>query len=150
MVNVNAALWSNPTDEIVELADHIPTGTRLVSLNEIDHRFAYYYREPIDQIAWPQTVSDIPSNVDYFLFVRHWNDTTEMHFAGRGRTVYTTPGTLPFEWQEVATVCPDRQVNTPTATTVVLGRVVRPLRAMVSDVSKPQSVIARRPTTAFK
>jgi 4-amino-4-deoxy-L-arabinose transferase-like glycosyltransferase len=150
LLNIDAARWSNPTSAIAELTEHIPAGTRLVSLNEIEHRFAYYYRSPIAQLPWPQTVNDIPTNVDYFLFMRHWNDTAEMHAAGRGRTSYTTAGTLPFEWQELATVCTDRQTDTPTATSVVLGKVIRPLRAAVSDASKRQNAIARRPTTSFK
>ncbi len=144
MLNINSARWHDPTAAIADFATHIPDGSRLVSLNEIEHRFAYYYGTPIPQIAWPKTVDDLPPNIDYFCFVRHWNDTAEAHFTGRGRTWRTIAGTLPFEWEEIVAISPDRQPNTPTALSVVLGRVIRPLRATVSDTSKPQRVIARR------
>jgi 4-amino-4-deoxy-L-arabinose transferase-like glycosyltransferase len=150
MVNVDAARWSDPTSAIAELKDRIPAGIQLASLAEIEHRFAYYYGAPIAQIPWPVTVNDVPAELDYFVFMRHWDDTAERHVSGRGRSYYITAGTLPFEWEEIASFCSDRKIDTPTATSVVLGRVIRPLRAAVSDVSKPQSAIARRSTTAIK
>jgi hypothetical protein len=150
MVNVNAARWSDPTSAIAELKEQVPPGTRLASLAEIEHRFAYYYGEPIAQIPWPATAHDVPADLDYFVFMRHWDDTAERRVSGRGRSYYITSGTLPFEWEEIASFCSDRKTDTPTATSVVLGRVIRPLRAAVSDVSKPQRKIARLPTTVVK
>ncbi len=144
MVNVNIARWSNPTSAIAELEERIPPGTRLASLTEIEHRFAYYYGKPIVQLPWPETVSDIPADVDYFVFVRHWDDTPQSHLAGRGRACYHTASTLPFEWEEMASLCSDRQVNAATATSVVLGRVIRPIRSAISDVTKSQDRIAGR------
>ncbi len=145
LMNVNAVRWNDPTGAVAELAGQLPPGARLVSFTAIEHRFAYYYRRPIAEIPWPQTLVDLPADVDYFCFVRHWNDTAQLHIAGRGRSSYLTPGTLPFEWEEVMAICPDRQTETPTARSIVLGRVVRPLRAAVSDVSKPQRKTARYP-----
>ncbi|HEX4412259.1 MAG TPA: glycosyltransferase family 39 protein, partial [Lacipirellulaceae bacterium] len=142
MLNYYAVLWSDPTSSVSELAAHLPEGAQLVSLTEIEHRFAYYYGAPITQLPWPMTADDLPANVDYFCFMRHWNDTPESHIAGRGRTAYRTPGTLPFAWEEVMAFCPDRQTDTPTATSLVLGRVIRPIRAEVSDISKPQNKVA--------
>ena len=78
MLNINAARWSNPASAIAELVDRIPPGTRLASLTEIEHRFAYYYGKPIAQLPWPQTVKDVPDNLDYFLFMRHWDDTARI------------------------------------------------------------------------
>ncbi|HEX4412025.1 MAG TPA: glycosyltransferase family 39 protein [Lacipirellulaceae bacterium] len=145
LLNINSARWNNPSAAVAEMAAHIPPGAPLSSLTEIEHRFAYYYGKPIAQLPWPQTVDDVPEDMDYFVFVRHWDDTARWHLAGRGRSYYNTPGTLPFEWEEITSLCPDRQPNTPTATFVVLGRVVRPLHVAVSDVSKPQTRIARQP-----
>ena len=100
MVNVNAALWNDPTAVVAELANQVPADARLVSFTPIDHRFAYYYRAPITELDWPRTPGDLPPNVDYFCFMRQWGDTAEARTAGRGRTSYKTPGTLPFAWEE--------------------------------------------------
>jgi hypothetical protein len=148
MLNINAARWYDPTAAIADFATHIPDGSRLVSLNEIEHRFAYFYGIPIPQIAWPRTIDDLPPNVNYFCFMRHWNDTAEAHATGRGRKWRTIAGTLPFEWEEIAALSPDRAPDKRTATSVVLGRVIRPLRATVSDTSKPQRSVASRSTDA--
>ncbi len=144
MLNVNSARWYDPTAAIADFASQVPDGSRLVSLNEIEHRFAYFYGTPIPQIAWPKTVDELPPDVNYFCFVRHWNDSAEAHATGRGRTWRTIAGTLPFEWEEIAAISPDRAPGKRTATSVVLGRVIRPLRATVSDTSKPQRAIANR------
>lgn len=151
VINMHIADWNDPTDEIHALANHIPPGTRIVSLTAIDHRFAYFYPGDIDEVPWPTTVSELPAGVDYFCFMRHVTDTADARLAGRGRTSYTTPGTLPFAWKELAAICTDRQANTPTATSVVLGRVIRPLRAELSDATKPQSTtLAQQPNPARK
>ena len=146
MTNVNAARWNDPTAVVAEFANQMPADSRLVSLTAIDHRFAYFYRAPITELDWPRTPGDLPPNVDYFCFMRQWGDTAEARTAGRGRTSYKTPGTLPFAWEELSAICTDRQTDTPTATNVVLGRVVRPLRAQVTDATVPQNATARQPS----
>jgi len=145
LVNVNAALWNDPTAVVAELANQVPADARLVSFTAIDHRFAYFYRAPITELDWPRTPGDLPTNVHYFCFMRQWGDTAEARTAGRGRISHNTPGTLPFAWEEVLAICTDRQTDTPTATTVVLGRVIRPLRAQVTDATVPQNATARQP-----
>jgi 4-amino-4-deoxy-L-arabinose transferase-like glycosyltransferase len=147
MMNVNAALWNDPTAVIARLANQLPAESRLVSLSAIDHRFAYYYRAPITELPWPRTLRDVPPDVDYFCFMRHYGDTAQQRAAGRGRTACATPGTLPFAWEEVLAICTDRQTETPTATSVVLGRVVRPLRAQVTDATVPQVATAQPPAS---
>jgi 4-amino-4-deoxy-L-arabinose transferase-like glycosyltransferase len=144
MLNINSARWYDPTAAIADIASQVPNGSQLVSLNEIEHRFAYYYGTPIPQIAWPKTVDELPPNVNYFCFMRHWNDSAEAHATGRGRSWRTIAGTLPFEWEEIVAISPDRVPDKRTATSVVLGRVIRPVRAAVSDTSKPQQAIADR------
>jgi hypothetical protein len=81
-------------------------------------------------------VSDIPVDLEYFCFMRQPGDTAESRAAGRGRSWYKTPGTLPCEWQEITSVCVERQVyEGETPRRVVIGRVVRPLKVAISDVS---------------
>jgi hypothetical protein len=139
MVNSSAARWSDPTAAVAGLANHIPADEQLVSLTAIDHRFAYYYGQPIPELGWPTTVANLRPDVAYFCFMRCPGDTAAARAAGRGRSPYCTPGTLPFAWEEVAVICTDRQPKSPTATSVVLGRVVRPIRAEVSDATKPRA-----------
>ena len=150
MVNVNASRWYDPTNFIAEIKTLLPADASLVSLTPIDHRFAYYYRTPITELDWPRTPSDLPPNVDYFCFMRHVTDTAESRMAGRGRTWLASPGTLPFAWEELRATSVDRNIITKTATIVVLGRVVRPLRGSVGRYgpAAANSVVRRSPDPA--
>ena len=141
LVNVNVARWIDPTDEIAELKDRLPPGTNLASFSPVEHRFAYYFGDPIAELDWPRSDADISPSLTYFCFMRQPGDTAESRAAGRGRTWYKTPGTLPVEWEEIASVCVERQVYIgEPPRTVVLGRIVRPLKAAVSDVTvQPKS-----------
>jgi hypothetical protein len=143
MTNVNAARWNDPTMAIAEFRSQLSASSRLVSLSPIDHRFAYFYETPIDELDWPLSIADLPPDVHYFCFMRHAGDTAEGRAAGRGRTWTTTPGTLPFAWEEMASICAERKVK-PDAPRVVLARVIRPLRAEISDVTVPRKETARR------
>lgn len=142
IINVNAARWNDPTRVVAEFKNFLPRDTTLVSLTPIEHRFAYYYREPIGELAWPNGLRDLPANVEYFCFMRNPGDTAESRAAGRGRKWTLTPGTLPFAWEEVASISVERSLRDKR--TVVLGRVVRPLRAEISDATRPQVSTASR------
>ena len=107
----------------------LPPGAALVSFTPIEHQFAYYYRAPIAELDWPTELQHLPSGVEYFCFMRHPGDTAQRRAAGRGRTWTTTPGTLPFAWEEVTSICIDRTIPKGDKRMVVLGRVLRPLRA---------------------
>lgn len=144
VMNVNAARWIDPSGGIAELKKQLPDGANLASFTPIEHRFAYYYRDPVTELDWPLAFDELPPNTEYFCFMRTPGDTAEARAAGRGRTWYKSPGTLPFEWQEVATVCVERQVYDDNPRTVVLGKVIRPLRAISSDATVSQSRIALR------
>jgi hypothetical protein len=79
-------------------------------------------------------------------------DTAKERDAGRGRTWYKTPGVLPFEWQEITSICVERQVYDDNPRVVVLGKIIRPLRAIASDVTIPQPTAQRvsaRPNPAM-
>lgn len=138
MMNVNVARWKNPTAIIADFKIEIPEGAALVSLSPIDHRFAFYFGEPIEEIAWPRALGDLPANVEYFCFMRNPGDTAQARRSGRGRSWQDTPGTLPFAWEEIDAICTDRQPDSKAPMMVVLGRVVRPLRAEVSDATTPR------------
>jgi len=140
-INRSVGRWHDPTQLVAELKSHVANPTALVSLSPIDHRFAYYYDEPIAELGWPRALDDLPPDVDYFCFMRNLGDTAERRAAGRGRSWSTTPGTLPFAWQEVASICVERRLRGGPQRTVVLGRVVRPLQATVSDAT----VASRQP-----
>ncbi|HVT27241.1 MAG TPA: hypothetical protein VHE81_04415, partial [Lacipirellulaceae bacterium] len=137
MMNINVARWNNPTTAVAELKNQLPPRTKLVSFSPIEHRFAYYFGDPIAELIWPRTMAELPPDINYFCFMRQPGDTAAARKSGRGRTEYTTPGTLPFAWKELMSICVERQTYGDQRT-VVLGRVVRPLRATVSDVTKPQ------------
>jgi hypothetical protein len=50
---------------------------------------------------------------------------------------------LPFAWEELTTFCVERRIK-PTAPYVVLAKVIRPLRAEVTDVTVPRTTTAQR------
>jgi 4-amino-4-deoxy-L-arabinose transferase-like glycosyltransferase len=149
LLNVHAARWRDPTADVAKIKQMLPPNANLASFSPIEHRFAYYYREPIAELNWPTKTNDVPADLEYFCFMRTPGDTAESRSAGRGRTCYTTPGTLPFEWQELGSICVERQKNVKTPQTVVLGRIVRPVQPAISDVSVPQATTARA-TSATK
>ena len=144
MINVNAARWNDPTATIARFKAQVPRHEALVSLTPIDHRFAYYFHAPIAEVDWPNKLSDLPAGVDYFCFMRYPGDTAERRAAGRGRSWTSTPGTLPFAWEEITAICVERRIRDESQPTVVLGRVVRPLQATVSDVTVPQRSTAQQ------
>jgi len=138
MMNVHVARWNNPTVAVTEFKDQIPVHKQLVSFGPIRHTFAYYYQDSIEQLDWPTTSKSLPASVDYFCFNRTPGDTPKRRKSGRGRCVESTPGTLPFAWEEIASVCSERHLCEGENHIVVLGRVIRPLRPAVVDVTKPQ------------
>jgi 4-amino-4-deoxy-L-arabinose transferase-like glycosyltransferase len=144
MINVHAARWHDPTAAVASLKERVPVPESLVSLGPIEHRFAYFYKAPIPEVAWPLTVGDLPEDVEYFVFMRYAGDTAESRSAGRGRVWTKTPGTLPFEWEEVTSIFCDRSKRPGDLPRVVLGRVIRPLQPAVVDVTKPRATTARQ------
>jgi hypothetical protein len=148
MININAARWNDPTATVRRFRERLPHGAQLVSFTPIDHRFAYYYQRRVAELDWPLKLSDLPPDVEYFCFMRYPGDTAERRAAGRGRTWTTTPGTLPFAWEEIAAICVERRVRNESQPMVVLGRVVRPVRATVSDATAPQPATARTPRSS--
>lgn len=141
-INTNVARWNDPTSAVEQMKSSITNPEKIVSLGPIDHRFAYYYETQIEQIEWPTEQTPLPQDVEFFVFMRNPVDTPAKRVAGRGRTWYQTPGTVPFAWEELLSIDCNRVIRPDYEKKVVLGRVIRPLRAVVSDVTKPK---AQRP-----
>ena len=126
-VLVNARLRGmNDLEPVVaDLQQQLPAG-KLVSLGRVYHRFAYSYDTPIRQIPWPMSHAELPPDVEYFCFDRRPGDTADLRSTSDGRSSTTTPGTLPFEWEEVACIPCDPMHREVPSRTVVIGRVRRP------------------------
>jgi 4-amino-4-deoxy-L-arabinose transferase-like glycosyltransferase len=144
VININVARWNDPQHSVAQFRRLLPAHARLVSLTPIEHRFAYYYREAIPELDWPARCNDLPPNVEYFCFMRQAGDSAASRAAGRGRTWTTSPGTLPFAWEEITSICVERRLAKAGNPTVVLGRVVRPIRPAVTDATVRQSSTAER------
>ncbi len=72
-VVINAMLRaSNFTTEpaVTSLKRELPKNATLVSLGPADHLFAYYYRDPIPSIPWPNGANALPEGTRYFCFSR--------------------------------------------------------------------------------
>lgn len=122
VVHVHGAKWNNIRPAVAAIKQHIPDGEPMYSFTPTDHRFAYFYEQPIAELPWPESPQDVPSDVQYFCFRRHRHDTEQVRVAGRGRTWWETPGRLPFAWEEIATVCCDRRIKETPEWLVVVGR----------------------------
>jgi len=138
VVHVHAAQWNNLRPAVAAIKQHIPDGEPLYSFTPTDHRFAYFYEQPIAELPWPDSPQDVPSGVQYFCFRRYRHDTERVRMAGRGRTWWKTPGHLPFAWEEIGTVCCDRRIKDTPEWLVVVGRklpasATRPGREASSD-----------------
>jgi hypothetical protein len=97
-------------------------------------------------LEWPAQPGDLPGSVEYFCFMRNPGDTAKRRLAARGRGTETSSGLLPFAWEEVTAICVDRKTRSQGARSVVLGRVLRPLRAEISDATRPKISTATRAT----
>lgn len=139
MLNVNAKTFNNPAPLVAEVKAQLPPSIRLVSFGPIDHRFAHYYESAIEELPWPMTADQVSDDVTYFCVGRHPSDTPEVRITGRGRVAWTTPGTLPFQWEEIAAVPVQRIQKEGPQPVVVIGRIVRPAVA-AADAKAAQPV----------
>ena len=140
LINANASSWNNPTAQIIELKSHVPPFEKMVSLGPIDHRFDFYYNSPIKQLPWPTAEAPLPDDVEYFVFTRRPQDTPQERAAGRGRSWFTTVGTVPFQWEELASINCNRMIRENPRCMIVLGRKIQPSRVAV-DVTQPRSFL---------
>ncbi|MEX0677995.1 MAG: glycosyltransferase family 39 protein [Pirellulales bacterium] len=123
---INARLRAaNDLDPAIARLKQRLADCELVSLGRVYHRFAYAFDAPIRQIPWPAAAADLPRGVTYFCFDRRPNDTAVSRSTSDGRLSGKTPGTLPFEWDEVARIDCDPVHRQVYSRTVVIGRVRR-------------------------
>lgn len=124
LVNVKLRGANDIEPSITEIKQRLADG-ELVSLGRVYHRFAYSFDEPIRQVDWPLAPADLPVDVEYFCFDRRPGDTDQSRSGSDARVPYSTPGTLPFQWEEVATIHCDPVQRPVHNRTVVIGRRVR-------------------------
>jgi 4-amino-4-deoxy-L-arabinose transferase-like glycosyltransferase len=125
LVNQRAKKSHDIDPLVTQLKQQLEDG-RLISLGRVYHRFAYEFDEPIPQVDWPIESSDLPADVEYFCFDRRPGDTPESRSGSDARVPFSTPGTLPFAWEEITTIPCDPVQREVHNRSVVIGRVVRP------------------------
>lgn len=127
-------LWLNGLDHsrqdltplVAAARNQIPIPEALVSFGPADPRFTYHYRHFIREVPWPLAIDALDPGIDYFCFDRRPTDTAQTREAWRGMRVWTTPGTLPFAWEEVARVAVGTKAGEePPSVAVIIGRVLR-------------------------
>jgi len=125
VTNATIAGANDLAESVVRVKERLPADCRLVSFTATNHRFDHHYGQAIEELPWPNSAADVPADVEYFCFVRRPGDTPQRRLAGRVWDQYTTSGTLPFAWEEVATVSMARTKDEEISAAVVVGRVVR-------------------------
>jgi 4-amino-4-deoxy-L-arabinose transferase-like glycosyltransferase len=132
LVNVKLRGANDIEPSISEIKQRLADG-KLVSLGRVYHRFAYSFDEPIRQVDWPLAPADLPADVEYFCFDRRPGDTDQSRSGSDARVPFSTPGTLPFEWEEVASIPCDPVQRPVHNRSVVIGRRVRSKMIATSD-----------------
>jgi 4-amino-4-deoxy-L-arabinose transferase-like glycosyltransferase len=125
VLNMQKSRWNDIGPKVADARAKLPSDVRLVSFTPADHRFCYFYRDFIGQLDWPESIDDVLDDVEYFCVNHFLGDTPQWRTSGRGRSWTKSPGTLPFEWEEVARVPCDRKVRETPYTEVIIGRIVR-------------------------
>lgn len=119
-------------DNAVAVEELVPADYRWVSFGPVHHRFVYHLGGTVEELDWPSDLKDVPRDVDYFLLDYNVWDSPQERLSGRGRTWTTTPGTLPFEWEEVQRIPMDRGYM-ESESWVILGRVKWPHDSIPQD-----------------
>jgi len=99
----------SPAVAIARLREKLPPGVRLVSFNCVDHLFAYFWRDPIRQDAWPSNSGDIAPDVVYFCY---GNDAP-------------LAGPVDFAFDKLAEISCDRVHSDRPHRVVVVGKIRR-------------------------
>jgi hypothetical protein len=104
----------------------LPSDARLVSFGPAHHQFVYHFGSMVEERPWPITTTDVADDVEYFCFTWQPGDTDEVRTSSRGLHQVKTPGTLPFQWHEVAVVrCGRTRTNKGDEPKMIVGRIVR-------------------------
>lgn len=138
MLNHFNSEWHDPQSQVTELRRRIPTPNSIASFGPINHRFAYYFEDFIEELPWPESPSEVPDDVEYFLVMDYENDAEGKHPVGRGRYWKLVDDQLPFAWEPVGEVICDRRFKPGQAAhRVILGRRIREVaeQTRVGEVS---------------
>jgi hypothetical protein len=63
VLNATRAAWNDPAPLVAAARTALPANTPLVSFGPLDHRFCYFYYDPITELKWPQTLEDVPASL---------------------------------------------------------------------------------------
>jgi len=137
IVSIQLQLDDDLEGRVAALKGDLPEGERLVSLGPVHHAFTWAYGEFIPECPWPVKPQDVSGGIDYFCFDFSAGDTAKERAMGRGRSWTTTPGTLPFAWEEVARVVTIGDEPDAVKRAVIVGRVLgRNREGMVKEVRR--------------
>ena len=103
-LNMRIRASHDTAGEIASVKEALPKGQRLVSLGAVDHRFVYYFKQPITLLPWPNDAATFDPDVSYFCFNL---------YGGRQP---------PFPWEEVAVVDCHRFGHPQALRKVAVGR----------------------------
>jgi len=68
IANIDVRDSPDKTAQISHIKTILPPGTTLYSLGNVEHSFAYFYRDAIERCPWPAVGDAPPDNVQYFCF----------------------------------------------------------------------------------
>jgi 4-amino-4-deoxy-L-arabinose transferase-like glycosyltransferase len=150
IVNVRVNSGNDLSPAIADIKQRLPRDVRLVSFNRVYHRFAYSYGVPIEQIAWPATATDVPSDVEYFCY-----DLLPFFFDPPDSSSATDPpgatGRLPIEWDRIAEINCDPVKRKDAHSRVVIGRIRRATSpALATDQPALDDSAAQSPTPSTR
>jgi 4-amino-4-deoxy-L-arabinose transferase-like glycosyltransferase len=106
VVNALARVQADPAAEIAALKRTLPQPLHLVSLGPVNHRFRYFYGQPISLLPWPQAGQSSRETFDYFCV--------------DGALLQRRP--LPFAWEQLAVFSMHRSRTPVPSEVVVVGR----------------------------
>ena len=102
---------------VAALREELPPGSRLVSFGQLMHTFLFYYPETIDRFELPETLAEVPADLEYF----------SIH------TYKTEPPELPFAWEQIAVVSCDRFQRPVPQDRIYVGRRIAPTTASTDE-----------------
>lgn len=109
IINAQAHDAMNVGPDVAAVREHLgksSAGLPIVSFGKLHHRFLYYYGEHIPMLPRPESMDEVPEDVDYFAIGIRPGETAE----------------LPFEWEEVAELNMERGRTDRPTDRVVIGR----------------------------
>lgn len=106
LLNSYARSANDPAPAIAEVKQRLFSNRPLHSFGRVDHLFAFHYETPIEYLPVPQSVAEVPADVEYFVL-----DGGPSPLA-----------TLPFDWETVETISLDRNRVDRPQRTVIIGR----------------------------